>query len=126
MDVNYNTTQTQTLLPVIITVTDTNTKPSVWIEPHNTRYTADNFSLDLITKPDGYETSFWLEESGEYWVHIDNGAEHQKQLIQISQHQFLPFSVEFGVFFFTLVFAFVGVYLWHKKKIKMNPKSNSA
>jgi len=115
MNVHFNTTHTQTLMPIVIDIEDSPSQPILVVKPENPSYSNESFSLEAKQNAKGYQVNFWLEQAGNYTVQVIANDQTQSTLIQIKPHIFLPFSIEFGTFIVTLIFAFVGVSLWLKK-----------
>jgi hypothetical protein len=122
MQVIYSTQDTQTLVPIVVEITDVVTTPELWVEPRSKQSQSESFTLPVKTSNKGFQSHFWLEQPGDYSVYVRSGNEEQSTLLHVRAHQFLPFGVEFGFFGLSLIFAFLGVYIWHKKKITL-PKT---
>lgn len=122
MQVTYSTQDTQTLVPIVVEVTDIESTPEFWVEPKSKQSQSESFTLPIKATSKGFQSNFWLEQPGEYVVHIKSGNEVQSSVLHVHAHQFLPFAVEFGFFGMSLILAFLGVYIWHKKKITL-PKT---
>lgn len=116
MQIHLNTNRTQTLMPIVIDIEDAKSQPTLIVQPQNPTYTNESFVVDAKKISDGYQANFWLEQPGTYTVNITADNQTHTSTLQIEQHVFLPFGWEFGIFIVTLIFAFLGVYLWLKKK----------
>ena len=117
MQVHYSSTTAQTLVPIVIDVTNTAAEPAIAV---TSRVSQPRGTFTLPVKASGdtsYQTQFWLEQPGDYTLTVQAGSQTQTQTLHITAHRFLPFGVEFGLFLLTLLAAFWGVYWWHRKKI---------
>lgn len=118
MKVTYNTEGIQTLVPVIIDVSDTSSAPTIVVSSLQDDALFEPFTIDTQKLGDYYQGQFWLEQKGDYKISVTHGTETSQHVFTVTDHFFLPFSVEFGVFSVGLTVAFIGVFLWHKSKIK--------
>lgn len=118
MEAKFSTTKTRTLVPIAIDVHDVAAKPQILVEPLGEDSTIDTFELPVQEQNGFYHSEFWLEQEGNYKVSIVHGEQTFSQILQITPQEFLSFSFEFGIFFISLIIGFLGLIVWHRKKIK--------